>query len=683
MWTMERLDRRLLLSTSLANGTLTITGTPQADSVVVENAGTALSVNVNGVRTAHNSGLVQRIVVDVGAGNDYVEISQSLLIPATIYGGAGNDLLIGGGGNDRIYGNEHNDTIDGGWGDDVLFGNGGNDVLNDRGGRNALFGDSGNDVLSAGSGNDYLDGGSGTDTVSYASRTLPVTANLVYTVALLNGTAVYNERTGGGGAAGESDSYFNVEILQGGESNDVLTLDLRDPISRSLDFGGAQLRGLGGADTLRVTGNLVANNRTYSGDIRVFGGSGSDFIDASGLAFKPDTITLRAFGEAGNDTLRGSAGNDLLDGGTGEDIVDYSNRTTPVTASIEIDAVFDGNDDLIRVASGAGGVAGELDTFANVEGVIGGSGNDKLRGFFANSIGTPSDFVYGNISLWGGAGDDDLRVTGAYQLESYNQNHNGYAYGGPGDDYFFFSTDGRPHYFGEDGDDTFENWEDDSRFHVISGGNGFDTLKYSDLPQAGTTYAIPADVEKFVSSTNWGLLVGNDLDNVIELWNASVVEGRGGNDRIIVQGDSPATIYGGDGDDYIEVSPTMETGVDGYALVADGGAGHDRIIGSDQRDRLFGGSGNDTIYGQGGNDVIFGGAGNDRLYGVSGRNALFGEGGNDTLYAGTSTNYLDGGAGNDRFFAVNGQADTLQGGSGTDTADHDVGLDILISIENA
>ncbi len=47
----------------------------------------------------------------------------------TIYGGPGNDQLAGGGGPDFLYGNEENDDLAGGFGTDQLYGNLGTDRL--------------------------------------------------------------------------------------------------------------------------------------------------------------------------------------------------------------------------------------------------------------------------------------------------------------------------------------------------------------------------------------------------------------------------------------------------------------------------------------------------------------------------------------------------------------------------
>ncbi len=79
-----------------------------------------------------------------------------------------------------------------------------------------------------------------------------------------------------------------------------------------------------------------------------------------------------------------------------------------------------------------------------------------------------------------------------------------------------------------------------------------------------------------------------------------------------------------------------------------GGAGPDRLVGSDPA--------GDLIVGGGGADTLIGGDGNDRIYGV--------RSGND-IQAGGGDNYVEGGTGDDRITAGNG-ANTIYGGTGHD-----------------
>ncbi|AHE48321.1 asx product [Aeromonas hydrophila 4AK4] len=81
----------------------------------------------------------------------------------TLYGGDGNDILFGQGGDDFLYGGAGNDILFGGSGNDTLYGESGSDVLSGGSGNDTLYGGTGNDILSGGLGNDILIGGVGDD----------------------------------------------------------------------------------------------------------------------------------------------------------------------------------------------------------------------------------------------------------------------------------------------------------------------------------------------------------------------------------------------------------------------------------------------------------------------------------------------------------------------------------------
>ena len=88
-----------------------------------------------------------------GSGNDQFQ------------GGKGNDILIGRGGNDRLHGGKGHDLVLGGRGNDTLQGGKGNDWLLGGRGNDHVNGGRGNDHLYGGRGNDSLDGGRGRDDV--------------------------------------------------------------------------------------------------------------------------------------------------------------------------------------------------------------------------------------------------------------------------------------------------------------------------------------------------------------------------------------------------------------------------------------------------------------------------------------------------------------------------------------
>ena len=83
----------------------------------------------------------------------------------------------------------------------------------------------------------------------------------------------------------------------------------------------------------------------------------------------------------------------------------------------------------------------------------------------------------------------------------------------------------------------------------------------------------------------------------------------------------------------------------------EGDDGPNRLIGTENNDKIRGRDGDDILKGRGGNDELRGDDGDDRLAGGKGDDRMRGDHGNDTL---------TGGAGNDRFiFNQDGDTDTV------------------------
>lgn len=92
-----------------------------------------------------NNGLIEGDV-RLNIGEDRYD-GRSGIVGGTVYGNAGNDVLLGGSGSDSLFGDAGNDTLFGGAGDDLL-----GTV-------------SGAWSIKPGSGHDTIDGGTGTDTL--------------------------------------------------------------------------------------------------------------------------------------------------------------------------------------------------------------------------------------------------------------------------------------------------------------------------------------------------------------------------------------------------------------------------------------------------------------------------------------------------------------------------------------
>ena len=132
------------------------------------------------------------------------------------------------------------------------------------------------------------------------------------------------------------------------------------------------------------------------------------------------------------------------------------------------------------------------------------------------------------------------------------------------------------------------------------------------------------------------------------------VTGTAGNDKIVL---SNKAAFGNNSNSHIAVQG-LDTQIDATAsvtLVVNGLAGDDQISLPVLVQPSFG----RVLYGSA---TLDGGAGNDTIFGADRADILIGGAGRDVL---------DGLAGNDQLRALDGEADVLHGGLGTDTAQRD------------
>jgi Ca2+-binding RTX toxin-like protein len=176
---VEQMESRWLLSSTLRDGVLTITGTPRADVISTRLAGNAIIVVENTVQSRFPRAGVTLVRIDGGRGDDFI-VHGAGAIPARITGAAGQDVLCGGLGHDTILGGAGNDR---------------------------LHGHAGDDLLDGGLGDDTLHGGPGFDTAQYGPRSTPVRVNL---------------EEGVGGETGEYDILISIESVLGAAGDDTL-----------------------------------------------------------------------------------------------------------------------------------------------------------------------------------------------------------------------------------------------------------------------------------------------------------------------------------------------------------------------------------------------------------------------------------------------------------------------------
>ena len=272
-------------------GDSVIDGAEGIDTVSYEENEEAISVSldVEGNQQTGSSGLDTLISIENVIGTDYADL---------LAGDAGDNILDGGLGADKMYGGEGNDTyyVDNISDEITEVANGGVDTVVTtlasyvlaEGVENVemameytatLIGNTEDNTVMAGSGNNTIDGMSGRDTVVYASALAAVTIDL---------TLTSSQGTGGSGA----DRLISIENLVGSGYNDQLA------------------------------GNALANSLS--------GGAGSDVLD----------------GALGNDTLIGGKGDDTLKGGLGDDTYQFD-RGDGADLIIEDDSTADNLDILV------------------------------------------------------------------------------------------------------------------------------------------------------------------------------------------------------------------------------------------------------------------------------------------------------------------------------------------------
>jgi Ca2+-binding RTX toxin-like protein len=274
---IDRLESRLLLAgVSLSDGTLLIDGSNRDDTVLMrldiyfpdlQPHGDWVVV-LNGQRTVWTRGLVDRVVVSLGNGNDsfrYGDPDDNGEL-TTVYGGNGNDTIMGSYRTDVIYGGNGNDVIEGWAGDDTIHGGNGRDTIAMSQGTPKVLG--------------YIFGDGGDDTITARRRVI-----------------IY-------GGAGNDLIHTSGSTVYGGAGNDTIIGDYSD----DLIYGGPgndSISGVGGHDTLfgqAGRDTLVGG----FGSSQLLGGPGRDLLTSRPGV--PDTLN----GGPSHDTLLGQPGEDVL-----------------------------------------------------------------------------------------------------------------------------------------------------------------------------------------------------------------------------------------------------------------------------------------------------------------------------------------------------------------------------------
>lgn len=617
-----------------------------------------------------------------GPGNDRIEAKGNTRL-LTDYGEfvffgrtvkQGEDMLLGGAGNDRIYG-ESSDTVDtltnpstlatglpgdwsrGGSGDDEIYGGAGNDVLQGGVGSDRILGGAGRDVLIADDDLDLTFGQLRWAVVHpYFGETMPggnifdVGLYSVSNVIIAEPNAIYsgvNEFGATEVATGDAAfTYYKnggaADVLFGGAGNDILIGQLGDD----------QLYGEGDDDVLAG----------WEGDDLLLGGEGNDHLAGDfGRHEQPNQRIFQAVASQAlivpapvgsgnslnsNGSTVNQSGKDYLDGGAGNDVL-YG----------------DGGDDVLIGGTGADVLHGD-----------GGYLPEELHGADILDGGAGSDLLYGNAGnddLSGGEGNDLLDGgAGNDQLDGGIDNDN--LVGGSGND-ILVGGKGNDNLAGGDDDDTLYGGEGDD---TLNGGAGNDTL----IDEQGSNTLIGGGgKDSLIGSNLADTLSGGDGDDFIDSGAGNdIVSGGAGNDTYSLNlGDGSDQIADAEGTNRIEfgddvLASSLNGSWNGSTLNVSFGAGGDSFsmdAAEFKVDRLDFKDGTQwtqktlinsapyiTFSGTGAANNLQGLAyAKTELLGLAGHDVLTGAIYDDRLAGGDGEDFLDGRQGSDQYFFTFGE----------------------------
>ncbi len=638
---------------SISNGTLTILGTPDNDTInITLDQGPnpdELVIERQGLPEVRFSiDQIQKIFVDAMAGHDVVNVDQKIAISTQILGGEGDDELNGGGGGDTIEGGDGKDVLNGGLGDNLV-----------RGGP-------GEDTIFGGYGSDILEGGAESDTFTVAGFSDT-------TVSGAEGNDVLSVTYTGGGTR---SVRFN-----GGSQNDSLILKGGNPghfvgyydvgldkdegtISYSNSAGDNQyiiFTGLEPVIDIMEAAELIVNASAGGNTINISDGSAFTGVKTSKINFNGAFEEI-SFGNKEKVIVTGDSGND--------------------TFSVNLNSANLANRLLVLEINGnSGNDSFTLSNTGNVAefNVSGGLGADTLNGVDA----APGQ----NLILMGGSGDDTLTGgAGGDRLEGNDGNDT--LEGGPGSDTIlggadadtivYNADDGADRVDGGTGVDIFRvngtAGADNGRLYAddpsVSGlprfaFRGFFTT-LSDLELVDVRFGLGADtliVDDLGTTTVKNVLYNQDSgpDGSVDVL---IVNGTSRNENYSIGRiqdpfgsgvvDTVATLWGTVGFWGANVGT-----LDGDRIEINAGGGDDTLTASadiDKRLIFRGEDGNDFLSANG---TLLGGADNDTLVGGVGNNLLQGGDGDDTLIRSGGADTLDGGAGFDTFLFAGSDANDV------------------------
>ena len=636
--------------------------------------------------------MTQNITYYCGNAGDTVHTDG---IGGTIYGGDGNDVMIGTGSNGISYffGGKGNDSItigyplhsyvDAGDGDDVItvnsngYGSGtgilggdGNDTfyLNGSTGGTVIDGCGGDDVFYANGSHFSILGGEGNNTVnetgsdnyySNVSNTLSLLTELDFsgagdtktiTIAGVTYTITCGRITN------KPDSE-NLTLAYGYNSVTGEIIFSGNGFTITSDKNKPQNIVLLGTDNTLYTGSEDDIINIYGDYNFVYSGSGNDTIIHNGA------VANGIHGEDGDDEIiLNGVNNYTVSGGNGNDTITVKQAASAVQGGDGDDTYnIEGTRTTIRDQDGNNvyNIKGENNNIA------GGAGNDTFN-------------IYGNNNLVTGQGGDDYYVilgdnntidggTGLnYYVDIGTGNKPTNVSPDPNSQTITFVTQNQTKDIMIDGKHyTFVNTNHDGTSPASN------KVSYSYNPNTGELLVIGSDIT---------LICADDKENNIKLMgNNNIIQGGSQNDKITVDSGNNNYIYGNDGNDIITTNTennniygnngndTIEVNASNSTTEINAGAGNDTLlINSDNNTNIQTGSGNNTTTITGSNNSLTTENGNNKITTNGNNNTITTGNGDNRFSIVGNENQITTGEGN-KIIGIQGDNNTLTGQDGNNT----------------
>ena len=601
------------------------------NDTITAGAGQSIIVGDDGLLSYNAAGLLMSVQTldPTYGGNDAITVVDSNYI---LFGGAGNDTIKAGNGNNVVVGDNGSVTfaspgvlqtvvaIDPAQGGTDRPGYTADDSIAVGNGDNFILGGVGSDVITAGAGHDVVIGDDGTltfvpnvttvgdaDWLAFGSGESKVAGATVFSGGLLTSAATTNPSAGGNDTITVGNAN---DIVIGGAGSDTITAG----------SGVDMVIGDNGAVTYTPAGVLLQITTSDP----LFGGN--------------DTITTGG----GDDYILGGVGNDTISAIVGESVIFGDDGTLSFTGGllkqvVSTDTTYGGNDAI---------TVGEDDNI-----LIGGVGNDTIKATDGDNIvvGDNGQVVFSTPGITGTI--QALDPAGTYTADDVITLGGGrnFVLGGLGSDTITTGT-GNDVVFGDDGLLTFS----------------------APVAKAGLDNPLAYGVAP-VYGPHSQLIFASGLLTTAQSLNPSA----GGND-IITVGGGHELVVGGAGDDTIKAGDGTDIVIGDNGTVSYAGDGALASVAT--TDASYGG--NDTITTGAGNDFVLAGTGNDTVLAGNGSNVVLGDNGTltfsggllltsvvaldpatvpgaalidaDRITVGSGVNFVLGGAGNDIITTGNG-----------------------------